>query len=221
MGKILYSYRMVADTGFAPNPYFGVLTLATCKPGMRSNKRIQHEIDSGNEVWIAGWSSSHINPAPTNRHELIWIGKVAEQISIADYWEQYPQKRAKAAELSANGCGCCKGASVGSVSQELEFYGDNIYRPCDEAEMGYEWQPNNFHEESDKAHDLSGRNVLICEEFYYFSGESPLLIPDELVVNIPKGQSRYGSLTEGDRANKFLEYAKAQPCLMYHLKPMQ
>ncbi|MFR7823127.1 MAG: hypothetical protein ACLU30_07910 [Odoribacter splanchnicus] len=37
------------DTRFAPNPLFGVLTLATCKPSMRRNMQI------GN--WIAGWTS--------------------------------------------------------------------------------------------------------------------------------------------------------------------
>ena len=42
----LYSYKMRHDTRFAPNPLFGVLTLATCKPSMRRNMQI------GN--WIAG-----------------------------------------------------------------------------------------------------------------------------------------------------------------------
>lgn len=220
MGKILYSYRMVADTGFAPNPYFDVLTLATCKPSMRKNKRIRRELNAGNEVWIAGWSSSQINPAPTHKHELLWVGRVTKQIPIADYWDLYPKKRAKVSEPSMSGCGGCKGVSGDTVSHEPEYYGDNIYCPSSEAKLGYEWQPNNFHDESNKGHDVGGKNVLICEEFHYFSSESPILIPDELIVNIPKGQSPYGYLTIGDRANIFIEYAKAQPCKISHLNPI-
>lgn len=33
----LYSYVLVADTGFAPNPHWGYATLATCKPKIRKS----------------------------------------------------------------------------------------------------------------------------------------------------------------------------------------
>ncbi len=32
----LHSYVVARDYGFAPNPFFGVCTLATCKPKIRS-----------------------------------------------------------------------------------------------------------------------------------------------------------------------------------------
>lgn len=53
----LYSYKMKHDNRFAPNPLFGVLTLATCKPAMRRNTKI------GN--WIAGWTSKQLKDSPT------------------------------------------------------------------------------------------------------------------------------------------------------------
>lgn len=31
----VYSYIVTHDTGFAPNPFHGVLTLACCKPAIR------------------------------------------------------------------------------------------------------------------------------------------------------------------------------------------
>ena len=37
----LISYKVKHDTGFAPNPYFGILTLATCKPAIRRSSKIQ------------------------------------------------------------------------------------------------------------------------------------------------------------------------------------
>lgn len=35
----LFAYKMTHDTGFAPNPFWGYLTLATCKPKIREKKR--------------------------------------------------------------------------------------------------------------------------------------------------------------------------------------
>ena len=35
----LFAYKMTHDTGFAPNPFWGCLTLATCKPKIRESKR--------------------------------------------------------------------------------------------------------------------------------------------------------------------------------------
>lgn len=50
---MLYSYKMVVDSGFAPNPFHEYLTLATCKPYMREKRGV------GN--YIAGFSSDSIN----------------------------------------------------------------------------------------------------------------------------------------------------------------
>jgi hypothetical protein len=46
---VLHSYVVARDYGFAPNPFFGVCTLATCKPLIR---RIAHIGD-----WIVGTGS--------------------------------------------------------------------------------------------------------------------------------------------------------------------
>ena len=42
-------YKMTHDKGFAPNPYFDVLTLATCKPAIRRTKK--------DGDWVAGFVS--------------------------------------------------------------------------------------------------------------------------------------------------------------------
>ena len=36
----LHSYVVARDYGFAPNPFFGVCTLATCKPKIRSAAKL-------------------------------------------------------------------------------------------------------------------------------------------------------------------------------------
>ena len=32
---VIYEYVMTDDTGFAPNPFYGICTLACCKPVIR------------------------------------------------------------------------------------------------------------------------------------------------------------------------------------------
>ena len=43
------SYKMTTATGFAPNYYGDILTLATCKSGIKKTARIGE--------WIAGFTS--------------------------------------------------------------------------------------------------------------------------------------------------------------------
>lgn len=178
----LYSYKMKHDTRFAPNPLFGVLTLATCKPKMRINTKV------GN--WIAGWTSKHIAHTPTKvgKERLIYLAKVTQKLTIAEYWEKYPQKRPLYTE----------------DKNIPEYYGDNIYQPTGNGT--FIQIKNAHHGENKMAKDLSGENVLICEEFYYFSCLSPLEIPAELRPNIPKVQTSYGVITED--ASEFINYVK-------------
>ena len=83
---LLYSYKMSHDDGFAPNPYFGVLTLATCMGTMRQNTKV------GN--WIAGWTSRKTaTSTPPGEERLIYLAKVTDKISIAEYWDRFPMKR--------------------------------------------------------------------------------------------------------------------------------
>lgn len=36
----LYAYAITRDLGFAPNPFHGFCTLATCKPGIRKTAKV-------------------------------------------------------------------------------------------------------------------------------------------------------------------------------------
>ena len=101
--ELLYSYKMSHDDGFAPNPYFGVLTLATCMGKMRQNTKI------GN--WIAGWTSRKTaTSTPPGEERLIYLAKVTDKIPVAEYWDRFPMKRP-------------------SDADEKSTHGDNIYCP--------------------------------------------------------------------------------------------
>jgi hypothetical protein len=62
----LYSYVVARDYGFAPNPFFGVCTLATCKPQIRKHAQVGD--------WIVGTG------AKCNRLDghLVYVMKVQQ-----------------------------------------------------------------------------------------------------------------------------------------------
>lgn len=53
----LFSYKLTNDSGFAPNPFAGVMTLAACKPKIRLCKM------PGD--WIAGFTSGQLDTDPS------------------------------------------------------------------------------------------------------------------------------------------------------------
>ena len=83
MKALLYSYIMRNDEGFAPNPYYGVLTLATCKPQLRKNSNVVPG------VWIAGWLGKNTErdgkKYGSSEHKLIYLARITDKMSIASY----------------------------------------------------------------------------------------------------------------------------------------
>lgn len=195
----LYSYKLTNDAGFAPNPFGGVLTLATCKPGMRQSRRVGD--------WIAGFTSSKLNGDAVGAERLIYLMQVERKIPIADYFRN-PRYRMKIPDLDA--------------ARAIERAGDNIYRPTRDHAVEpkhFEQLPNPHHWDGAKGcggskvnrdKDIGGKNVLIASKFVYF-GRDALELPDSLRPEIPTGMSRYGQQTHDEaRAQAIIEFALAQ-----------
>src|SRR5215211_1755390 len=72
----VFVYVVDRDFGFAPNPFHGYCTLATCKPGIRAHAQI------GN--WVIGMGGRRLNA--TGR--CIFAMKVTEGLSFDQYWSQ-------------------------------------------------------------------------------------------------------------------------------------
>ncbi len=183
----LRCYIMTWDTEFAPNPHHGILTLATCKPVIRRKAEIGD--------WISGWTAVRVMDKNNTPHsfrdgqKMLYLGKVSKIMTFAEYWEQYPQKR----PVLLNADKVQKRKSCGGRTAENPIYdsGDNIYRPKvnidgsyiidTNGEIVYEQLPNGGgHGESEIARDLSGKMVLLCDEFYYFGVNHPLTVPREV-----------------------------------------
>ena len=69
----IFSYVITHDSGFAPNPFGGVLSLATCKPIIRKSANI-------NDFIVGTGSKSGIGNG-----KLVFAGKISEVLELAEY----------------------------------------------------------------------------------------------------------------------------------------
>jgi hypothetical protein len=151
----LYSYVVARDFGFAPNPFYGICTLATCKPAIRRTARIGD--------WVVG-----TGPVPRSRQGyLVYAMKVDEIVTFDEYWRD-PRFADKKPNLHGS---------------KKQAFGDNIYHRRDDG--GPWFQEDSHHSlsngeanSSNIGHDTRTPHVLIATNFAYFGGEGPE-IPSE------------------------------------------
>ena len=152
MNKRVFSYKIVRDFGFAPNPFHGYCTLATCKP------RIRNSAQPGDLIF--GCGSSYLNL----KEKLIYVMLVEEKISFNDYWND-PRFIYKRPHLYSN---------------KQNAFGDNIYHTDDKGNWIQEDSHHSFENgktnEANLQRDLTSNHVLISKNFIYF-GNNHIDIP--------------------------------------------
>jgi hypothetical protein len=148
----LYSYVVARDYGFAPNPFYNVCTLATCKPLIRRHAKIGD--------WVIGTGSK----TKRLQDRLVFAMQVAEILTYDQYWtdSRFFSKRPNL---------------QGSVKQAM---GDNIYHR--DAKTGKWLQENSHHSYSDGrpnsrniANDTQTDRMLIGFDFAYWGRSGPLI----------------------------------------------
>ena len=129
----LYSYVMIYDTGFAPNPFWGYCTLATCKPGIR---RVAKQGD-----WIIGCGST----SNVGTGKLIYAMKITEPpLDFENYDKDRRFQKKKPKE-----------------HRDLRYKrGDNIYF---KDEMGNWHQRLSMHCLGQMKTDFGGKRVLVSD----------------------------------------------------------
>ena len=138
----LYSYVVVHDTGFAPNPFWGHCTLAACTPnhmGIRPQK----------EDWIIG-----TEPIDSG-NKLIYAMQVSDVLPFEKYYND-PKFEKKKPSVNGTGRQCC---------------GDNIYYKDATGAWRqhyslYHCEPEQIEQ------DLKHPYVFIAEHFYYFGNRA-------------------------------------------------
>lgn len=176
--RVLYSYVVAYDSGFAPNPFNGFCTLATCKPKIREHANIGD--------WIIG-TGSH-RQGVRRGGCLVYAMRVEEALSFQDYWDD-PRFLKKRPNL------------VGSYRMAC---GDNIYSP---KPGGSGWnQLNSYHSRNDGSpyqkhidRDTSVNRVLVSKDFVYFGAEGP---------EVPKSLQDAGIVLKGRNYKKITDDKK-------------
>ena len=191
MKNYLYCYKMTWDTESAPNPHHGVLTLAICKPTIRRCSQVGD--------WISGWTAKVVHGKNDRIYsfdnpKLIYLARVQKKLTFAEYWLQYQEKYPH--EIKG--------------MKSLYDSGDNIYKPLvanPNNYNDYEQVDNNNHTKEDIIHDLSGKYVLVCEEFYYYGVEDAIDIEKEIFdVTVPRCKKLV--LDDYDRFIRFIKNDK-------------
>jgi len=150
MFKYLYIYVVARDFGFAPNPFHGRCTLATCVPRIRASAQIGD--------WIMGVGGSRLRAT----EKCIYLMKVSEILTFNDYWSD-PRFSLK------------RPVRNGSL---VMMVGDNVYHQ--EAGNDAWIQSDSHHSNPDGTinqqnleRDTSSENVLVSDHFYYFGKSAP------------------------------------------------
>jgi hypothetical protein len=161
----LFTYVIPEDWGFAPNPFFGTLTLNCCKPQVRQ----QAEVGD----WIAANTGADF---PGGRGLLVYAARITAKMTMREYdaWtgeylpEKRPQPRSRFYERRA---------------------GDSLYN----FDVDPPTRRAGFHHPDDMPRDLSGVYTLLSDRFVYF-GRIPVDIPDYLRPIIHTGQAHKSNL---------------------------
>ena len=148
----LFSYIVARDFGFAPNPYCGFCTLATCKPRIRAAAAVGD--------WVIGTGAKTTYDLAGY---LLFAMKVDEILDFNGYWTE-PRFLCKRPVLN------------GSLKQ---LYGDNIYHQRrghwvqEDSHHSLEGgQPNPKNLEP----DTNVNRLLLAQQFVYY-GASAIQIP--------------------------------------------
>lgn len=144
----IFSYILRYDLGFAPNPFHGYCTLATCKPKIREYAR------PGD--WVVGLGSR----SGTQADKLVYAMRVEEKMTYNEYWldGRFTRKRPR---------------YDGSLKQA---YGDNIYHQSPDGAWGqidsHHSEPDGTPNTEHANHDTQTNAVLISRRFSYFGSDA-------------------------------------------------
>lgn len=163
----LFSYCIPYDDGAAPNPFWGTLSLAICKPKIRLAAQVGD--------WVVGTGSRN-SPMGDIAGHVVYAMRVTEKLPMEAYDALSRRTlRGKVPVLTSK--------------DPRQWVGDSIYafsagkRPM---------QRSGVHTEGNRSRDLSGTYVLLSTHFFYF-GDKPVPLPSGLLPIVNQGQGHKSS----------------------------
>jgi len=147
----LFSYVVARDFGFAPNPFFGVCTLATCKPVIR---RVAAVGD-----WVIGTGCCERN----RTGYLVFAMLITNTMTFNEYWSDDIFRRKK----------------PNLRGSKKQAFGDNVYfkngqddwHQLNSHHSRKDGTPNPHNIQNDTKTD----RVLLSTEFTYWGGSGPMI----------------------------------------------
>ncbi|MGX8008381.1 Nmad2 family putative nucleotide modification protein [Mesorhizobium sp. ORM8.1] len=176
----LHSYVVRYDSGFAPNPFYGFCTLATCKPDIRQHASIGD--------WVVGCGSG--DKSVRREGQMVYAMLVTETLTFDEYDSDLRFSRKKPYRTGSRKQSC----------------GDNIYS---RTTLPGPWaQRDSFHSLPDGTtnpkhvtRDTGVNRVLVSDKFVYYGGNGPK-IPQTLrdaggrhMVHTGRGRSRFDDVS--------------------------
>ncbi|HET6455801.1 MAG TPA: hypothetical protein VFI02_15465 [Armatimonadota bacterium] len=165
----LFTYCLRYDDGAAPNPYWGVCTLAVCKPVIRRIAKIGD--------WIVGTGAVNTRIGDISG-KVVCAMRVTDKKSMAEY-DSF---------TSASLPGKIPDWQHKDPRQRL---GDSIY----DFSSGKPIQRTGVHSVGNMARDLGGRYALLSEHFFYF-GDRAVELPPDLQPIVKQGQGHRSAKNE-------------------------
>lgn len=145
----MFAYKITRDFGFAPNPFHGLCTLATCKPHVRKGAR------EGDLVVGCGSAKNRL------AGRMIFIMRVTGKCTFQEYWDatRFVEKRPN------------------FKSSRDRAYGDNIYHHDNAGQWLQERSHHTFEDGSlntdNLCQDTAVDAVLWSDDFVYWGGGAP------------------------------------------------
>jgi len=177
----LYSYVVAYDSGFAPNPFFGFCTLATCKPKIRNTAKIGD--------WVLGSGSADKNKKQGGR--LVYAMRVSEVLTFDQYFEDI---RFQSKKPLLNG-------------SRKQARGDNVYQRVN----GKWNQLNSYHSNKNGVanpkhvvRDTGINRILISDHFRYFGKGGPELpelrsTDERSLCHKGRNHSKFSDIKDADK----------------------
>ena len=146
----LYSYIVARDFGFAPNPFYGFCTLATCKPQIRKKAEVGD--------WIIGTGSK----SKGRDGRLVYAMRVTEAMSFDEYWADSRFQR-KRPDMHAS---------------LKKAFGDNSYHRESDTAPWRQLDSHHSHEDGTQnnrnvRNDTQVNRMLVSDDFIYWGGNGP------------------------------------------------
>ncbi|MCO7593045.1 MULTISPECIES: hypothetical protein [Pseudomonas] len=176
----VFMYVVDRDFGFAPNPFHGLCTLATCKPITRRVAKVGD--------WVIGMGGGRLKATG----KCVFAMKVSRRETFDSYWSNPDYKDKK---------------PLRNGSKKM-IVGDNIYWR-ENGEWQQLNSHHSFPDGSPNPHNIKNDTqtdaVLISEYFYYF-GSGAVEIPGKILSDVGYVNGRSHRKFSLNRAQPLIEY---------------